>query len=255
MKTSQTGFRMQILPVLDIQQGQVVRGVGGRRHEYRPIVSKWTQSTQPLALAQAMRHAYGFKRFYLADLDAIGGAPLSAELYATLLERGFELAVDAGMRGTEDGRRLLECGVHCVVGLESVSGPETLRELLAHSNPNQVIFSLDLKHGEPLGNLSGWRAPDVWSIVQQAMEIGLRRLIVLDLARVGEGQGVGTEDLCRRVKESFPHVELIAGGGVRGLEDLRTLEACGVDWALVASALHDGRLEPDAVTSQWRKKP
>jgi phosphoribosylformimino-5-aminoimidazole carboxamide ribotide isomerase len=227
----------------------VVRGIGGRRHEYRPVVSRWTQSTQPLALAEAMQQAYGFRRFYVADLDAIGGTRPDWEIYTSLLERGFELAVDAGVREVDDGRRLLEGGVNCVVGLESVSGPQTLRALLAGSNLGQVIFSLDLKHGEPLGNLSNWRTPDVWSIAQQAIEMGLGRLIVLDLARVGEGAGVGTEDLCRRLRRDYPQLELIAGGGVRDLEDLRTLEACGVDWALVASALHDGRLEPGSVKS------
>ena len=35
---------------------------------------------------------------------------------------------------------------------------------------------------------------------------------------------------------------MIAGGGVRGPEDLRLLRQCGVGTALIASALHDGRL-------------
>ena len=34
------------------------------------------------------------------------------------------------------------------------------------------------------------------------------------------------------------------GGGVRGVDDLRRLKACGVRAALVASALHDGALTP-----------
>lgn len=238
---------MQILPVLDIQQGQVVRGVGGRRHEYRPILSKWTPSTEPLALAEAMRQAYGFRSYYLADLDAIGGSTPSWELYRQLRDRGFELAIDAGVRETGDGRRLLEAGVSCVLGLESVSGPEAVRALLNLPTRDGVIFSLDLKNGQPLGELSRWRGRDAWSIAQEVLDLGIRRIIVLDLARVGEGQGVGTEDLCRRIKLEHPHVELIAGGGVRGLDDLRSMEACGVDRALVASALHDGRLDPGKV--------
>jgi phosphoribosylformimino-5-aminoimidazole carboxamide ribotide isomerase len=37
-------------------------------------------------------------------------------------------------------------------------------------------------------------------------------------------------------------VILLAGGGVRGLKDLESLAGCGCDGALVATALHDGRL-------------
>lgn len=247
MTTFQMGFRMQILPVLDIQQGQVVRGVGGRRHEYRPILSKWTPSTEPLALAEAMHQAYGFRSFYVADLDAIGGSTPSWVLYAHLRDRGFELAADAGVHEVGDGQRLREAGVSCVVGLESVSGPETVRALIDLPTGAEVIFSLDLKDGQPLGELSYWRGTDAWSIAQEVLDLGLRRIIVLDLARIGEGKGVGTESLCRRIKQEHPHVELIAGGGVRGLDDLRSLEDCGVDRALVASALHDGRLDPGEV--------
>jgi hypothetical protein len=37
-------------------------------------------------------------------------------------------------------------------------------------------------------------------------------------------------------------LQIVAGGGVRSAADLRSLSAAGCDAALVASALHDGRL-------------
>ena len=85
-------------------------------------------------------------------------------------------------------------------------------------------------------------------IAAKALESGVRRLIVLDLADVGVGAGVGTGDLCRRLKNAYPHLQLTAGGGVRNIDDVRRLESCGVDYVLVASALHDGRIrsEPEA---------
>jgi phosphoribosylformimino-5-aminoimidazole carboxamide ribotide isomerase len=65
---------------------------------------------------------------------------------------------------------------------------------------------------------------------------------VLDLARVGVGEGVGTEKLCARLKQSYPDVEITAGGGVRTLDDVHLLDTIGVDYVLVSSALHDGRI-------------
>jgi phosphoribosylformimino-5-aminoimidazole carboxamide ribotide isomerase len=64
---------------------------------------------------------------------------------------------------------------------------------------------------------------------------------------VGVGGGTRTLDLCRQIQEEFPRVELTAGGGVRGLDDLKVLAAAGCDAALVASALHDGRLTAEDV--------
>jgi phosphoribosylformimino-5-aminoimidazole carboxamide ribotide isomerase len=64
---------------------------------------------------------------------------------------------------------------------------------------------------------------------------------VLDLARVGAGDGLDTH-LIARVRNAAPGVSLLAGGGVRGLDDLMRLADAGCDGALVATALHNGRL-------------
>jgi phosphoribosylformimino-5-aminoimidazole carboxamide ribotide isomerase len=82
------------------------------------------------------------------------------------------------------------------------------------------------------------------------MELGVRRMIVLDLARVGVGEGVGTEDLCRQMRAADQNLEIIAGGGVRGRDDLKRLADAGCDAALVASALHDGRIATDTVLGE-----
>jgi phosphoribosylformimino-5-aminoimidazole carboxamide ribotide isomerase len=56
------------------------------------------------------------------------------------------------------------------------------------------------------------------------------------------GRGTGTLELVRRLRLSHPRLEITAGGGVRGVDDLRQLAEAGCDAALVASALHDGRI-------------
>jgi uncharacterized protein related to proFAR isomerase len=68
---------------------------------------------------------------------------------------------------------------------------------------------------------------------------GLREVIVLDLARVGRvaGPDVG---LIAEIHAAFPDLELLAGGGVRDVEDLRLLGDAGAAGALVATALHCG---------------
>ena len=85
----------------------------------------------------------------------------------------------------------------------------------------------------------------------QAVASGVRRILLLDLARVGVGQGTGTEELCRRLTRAHHEVSVYVGGGVRGRDDLERLRDCGAAAALVASALHDGRLtraDLDALT-------
>jgi phosphoribosylformimino-5-aminoimidazole carboxamide ribotide isomerase len=67
-------------------------------------------------------------------------------------------------------------------------------------------------------------------------------LIVLDLAQVGVGAGLSTAALCQQIREAVPQLPLITGGGVRGPQDLATVETWGVAGVLVASALHDRHL-------------
>ena len=57
----------------------------------------------------------------------------------------------------------------------------------------------------------------------------------------GSGSGAGTDvGLIAELHAAFGDLELLAGGGVRDVEDLRALRDAGAAGALVATALHSG---------------
>jgi len=62
---------MIIIPVLDLMNGEVVHAKHGNRHEYLPIKSVLTYSSEPLAVVQALLALYPFKQLYIADINAI----------------------------------------------------------------------------------------------------------------------------------------------------------------------------------------
>src|SRR5262249_50181073 len=128
--------------------------------------------------------------------------------------------------------------------------PATLADLLRAIGPDRLIFSLDLKQSQPLVGSQAWHGLDALSIARLALRLGVRRLIVLDLAQVGMNGGVATLPLCRSLRCLDDRAEIIAGGGVRSEADLDALAKAGCDGALVASALHDGRLQP---TTTWAR--
>ena len=233
---------MRVLPVIDLMHGQVVRGIAGLRHQYQPIRSSLTASTEPLAVAEAFRDHFGLTNLYVADLGAIDGESPSLATFNALQERGFTLLIDAGLRMAADALPLLDVGVAgLVAGLETLAGPEVLAALVESVGPARIVFSLDMKEHRPLGAVA-WPARDAFAIASNAIGLGTRRMLVLDLAHVGTGRGTGTEDICRQLKQAWPDVEVLAGGGVRGREDLQRLRLCGIDRVLLASALHDGTL-------------
>jgi phosphoribosylformimino-5-aminoimidazole carboxamide ribotide isomerase len=228
---------MRILPVLDLQDGYVVRAVAGRRAEYRPVVSKIATSSLPLNVAEGFRSHLGLSELYLADLYAITGGSPNFTAFKDLNTYGFRLWVDAGIHCAEDAGPLFDAGVERVIaGWETLDSSSVLRHASRRWGAERIVFSLDLLPE---------RASDseqCQEIVREAVAAGITSIIVLDIARVGTGRGTGTEQLCQHLISAFPGVEFLAGGGIRSREDLLNLRRAGVRGALIASAFHDGSI-------------
>jgi phosphoribosylformimino-5-aminoimidazole carboxamide ribotide isomerase len=236
---------MQHLPVIDLRGGIVVRALAGRRSEYRPLVSRLTTSTDPLAVARAFREHFSWTEVYVADLDAIGGAEPAFAVYEQLRADGFRLWVDAGVYEVADAVRLAATGVErVIVGLETVRGPEAWRRIIQQLGAERVVFSLDLRDGRALTPTDAWGTANARQITERVVADGGRRVIVLDLAHVGMGDGTGTETLCADLMRRHPGLAVYAGGGVRSIDDVRRLERVGVVGVLLASALHHGSITP-----------
>lgn len=235
----------RIVPVIDVMGGVVVRAVGGRREQYRPVVSGLTGCADPVTVAASVLHAADARELYVADLDAIAGRAAVSPAVAQLIDTCRRpIWVDVGLGPFKRVSVLPpdDC-VRPVVGSETCSTPDVLREVTEAGRTG--AFSIDLRGGELVGDWQEWQLDnqhDVLGLARRAVGCGVRTLIVLDLARVGTGTGCGTEDLLRAIHAEFPEVELIAGGGVKTWEDVERLGEAGADAVLVASALHDGTL-------------
>ncbi|MBX9788644.1 MAG: hypothetical protein K2Y37_06985 [Pirellulales bacterium] len=242
---------MRVIPVIDLKAGQVVHGIAGRRVEYLPIRSSLVAGADPAAIARALLDLLGRDTLYIADLDAIAGAEPAWTIYERLADQGARLWIDAGIDSTQRLEALLAWGQRSgaiegiIVGLESLPALAQLTPWLELAGPERLVFSLDLHAGAPLSRAPEFAGRSGEQIARSAIALGVRRLIVLDLARVGTGGGAGTEALCRTLRDAHRDLELTAGGGVRGMADLRALAEAGCNTGLVASALHDGRLTRD----------
>ena len=110
-----------------------------------------------------------------------------------------------------------------------------------------LVLSLDLRSGRvlsPQPELQRLGAPEALARLGRS---GVREAIVLDLARVGSGEGPDL-GLVGELHGRFPQLALLAGGGVRDAADLRALAQAGAAGALVATALHNGAIGRDDLT-------
>lgn len=238
-----------ILPVMDLRYGQVVRGIAGRRDEYQPVESRYVEDSRPGTIAQLYARTFGFRDCYVADLNSICEGQVDGAALEAIAVQGLNVWLDAGVGDIE---RWQACQRDLpgwrpdrwIVGLESLKSWQALRELRAAIGEDRLVFSLDLKEGRPLTNRSDFREMSPLAIAETACGEGVRSLLVLDLAAVGEGAGTRVEGLVSDLSQSLPGIELISGGGIASPVNLQTTIACGVHRVLVASALHDGRIAP-----------
>lgn len=235
---------------MDLARGQAVHARAGNRALYRPVESVLTPGHQgdPLALVQAYRDSVGARECYVADLDAIQGRELQRDLLRDLARAAAPcgLLLDAAAHSSARVRAVLALGAAAVViGLETLPRLELLEGAVAAAPPGSIVFSLDLRLGRPILSpemaASGAGPPEPDDLASRAVDAGVGAVLLLDVGRVGTGGGVDLE-LLRRLRRRFPHVRLLAGGGVAGVEDLRRLAEAGCDGALVATALHSGRI-------------
>jgi phosphoribosylformimino-5-aminoimidazole carboxamide ribotide isomerase len=247
---------MRVVGVIDLKGGAAVHAVRGERERYRPVRSAIGGGDgDALALARGFRDVLGLEEIYVADLDAIvaggghaaGSGDAGAGDHRALLRAlASEARVMADAGVTEPGRAqaLLDLGAHrVIVGTETLSGPDALDRLVAELPEGALVLSIDLRDGSLLSpdpQLVGASALDALARLRRP---GLREAIVLDLARVGSGAGPDVA-LIAELHAAFPGLQLLAGGGVRTIDDLRALEGAGAAGALVATALHRGVIGP-----------
>jgi HisA/HisF family protein len=252
---------MRIVPVLELKGGIVVHARRGQRADYAPLRSPLVDGCEPVPVARALCAVAQTTSLYVADLDALSGESADVATLAAL-SAVAELWVDAGATTIERATALARAGVvRNVVGTESLGpdaqgarsagrGPPGARSVgpgptgagSVGPDPRRVL-SVDLRDGRlvsPRPELAG-RDPSAAAPLATALDV--RELLVIDFARVGSGTGPPLRAVAE-LAEALPGLAIYAGGGVRDDDDLRALQSAGATGALVATALHEGRVTP-----------
>ncbi len=175
---------------------------------------------------------HGFETLYIADLDAIEGRGDNRETVRAIAGRFPHLGlwIDAGFRCADDAREWWTIGnAAAVFGSETLASLAGLNGVTGHP---RAILSLDFKGDVFLGPEGLLSDSSLWP----------RRVILMTLDRVGADTGPDIDRLATARRVAGERA-IIAAGGVRGAADLVALRAAGADGVLIASALHDGKLE------------
>ena len=223
---------MNIIPVLDLMNDQVVHAKHGNRHDYLPIKSVLTHASEPLAIVQAILALYPFKQLYIADINEIQktGNHKSTILEITNSFPNLEIWLDAGFDKEASITSYQSRNIKPVLGSESLSSIGQY-QALSTASKHRAILSLDYKDDRFQG------AQDILSRAR----LWPNDVIVMPLNKVGSNAGPDLAKLTS-IKMRTKHSNIYAAGGVRNSADLEALKASNISGVLIASALHNGAL-------------
>ncbi len=223
---------LHIIPVIDLLNGVCVHAKQGLRAQYQPIHSSLTHSSQPLDIVKAFMAIHPFKTLYIADLNAIQSTNELGQTHAAILTEikqqfpQLELWVDAGTSTIQKTTYFQSLGVQIVLGSESFPAMTSYQTLQKHLDSNYIL-SLDFLR-------EGYRGPTSLLTDTTAWP---KKVIAMTLSQVGTNAGVDNSAIHQLLERSTGQ-EIYAAGGIRHIDDLRTLNTEGVKGALIASALH-----------------
>jgi phosphoribosylformimino-5-aminoimidazole carboxamide ribotide isomerase len=218
--------------VLDILNGAVVHAVRGERSHYEPVdrFSKIVSTSKPLAILQEILP----REVYVADLNQIMGRGDNLAVIKQISSLAKTMA-DTGISSAGDFDRL-PASVSNVIGTETAS----MQLIEDASKKHGIIVSIDMKNRKILSRDPQLSGQTPLQLLKSLNRLTLQGVILLELDRVGTSAGIDMQFL-EEARAAAEH-PLILGGGVKGEEDLRALEEMSFSGALLATALHNGRI-------------
>lgn len=228
----------RIIFVLDILNSTAVHAIRGERSKYKPVTgSRVCNSSSPLDLISALSP----REVYIADLDRLLHQGDNFELIKTISGKTRTMA-DIGPESMNDVEKCEMIADTVILGTETASFD--LIEKAAIRFPGRVNVSIDMKNGKVLARDRDMEIEPV-ELVRKLNDHDIRDIIILDLARVGTGAGIDL-DLLMDIAAASSH-DVLVGGGIKDMDDIKVLEQIGISGALVATAVHSGKIHADLI--------
>ncbi|WP_288264267.1 1-(5-phosphoribosyl)-5-[(5-phosphoribosylamino)methylideneamino]imidazole-4-carboxamide isomerase [uncultured Streptococcus sp.] len=229
---------MQILPAIDIKDGQAVRLFKGDFNQ-KTVVN-------PDVLEQAKIFAEaGIQFIHVVDLDgALDGRATNRDLIAKLKkESGLGVEVGGGIRTLEQIEDYLAVGIdRVIIGSMAVKNPDFVRAALEKFGSDRIVVGIDAKAG--MVATEGWLETsdvDYISLAKAMEKIGVTLFVYTDVDRDGTLTGPNFEHYERLVAE-LTTAQVIASGGIAEQADLAKLEKIGVAGTIVGKAYYNGNI-------------
>ncbi|MFB7822627.1 bifunctional 1-(5-phosphoribosyl)-5-((5-phosphoribosylamino)methylideneamino)imidazole-4-carboxamide isomerase/phosphoribosylanthranilate isomerase PriA [Streptomyces hydrogenans] len=223
---------LELLPAVDVRDGQAVRLVHGES-------GSETSYGSPLEAALSWQRS-GAEWLHLVDLDAAFGTGDNRDLVRQITEAmDIKVELSGGIRDDASLAAALATGCTRVnLGTAALETPEWVAKVIAEHG-DKIAVGLDVRGTTLKGR--GWTSEggDLYEALARLDSEGCARYVVTDIGRDGTLTGPNVE-LLKNVCAATDR-PVVASGGVSSLDDLRVLAGLthlGVEGAIVGKALY-----------------
>ena len=235
---------MRLYPAIDILDNRAVRLLHGRR-------DKVTEYGDPVELAKKWQAA-GAEILHTVDLNgAFDTSDVNGSTISKII-KSLDIPVQLG-GGIKSFERVKFCieqlgASYVVLGTAAVLNPDIMQRA-CEKYGEKIVCGIDVKDG--LVAVKGWVEVSnitAKTLADRVKKMGVKTVVFTDISRDGALTGVNVEATAHLQNASG--MNIIASGGVRGLDDLKALKAKGAFGAIIGKALYTGDIDlREALTS------
>lgn len=198
----------------------------------------------PLEVARQFED-HGIEYLHLVDLE---GARAGQIVNYRILEQiagktSLQIDFGGGLRTDADLKIAFGSGASQITGGSiAVKDPETFERWITRHDGQKIILGADV-HGRKLA-VSGWTEAsdkELFPFVEDYLEKGITTVICTDISKDGMLEGPSLE-LYQEMLAQLPGLQLIASGGISGMDDLYRLSELGCEGAIIGKAIYEGQI-------------
>jgi phosphoribosylformimino-5-aminoimidazole carboxamide ribotide isomerase len=222
-----------LIPSIDLMSGKIVQLVQGEKKALDfDDFEYWIERFSKYPLVQ------------LVDLDAAIGTGDNRGLLSRFISR-LPCQVGGGIRDLETARQITEMGARRVIIGSALFKDGQLQKKLAAEfaeviTPKKLTFAVDAKQGRVA--IHGWRTLTEFTAAQAMRQLDqwCERFLYTHIDSEGLLRGFPAAVIPEL--QLATSRKLIVAGGVSSLDEVRRLDAMGVD-AIVGMAIYTGRID------------
>jgi phosphoribosylformimino-5-aminoimidazole carboxamide ribotide isomerase len=233
---------IQVIPSIAIRKGKVVKMRKG------DIASEKIYDENPIDLAKRFE-GHGIEVVHLVDLDgAEVGSPKNYHVLESVAGH-TDLLVDftGGVCTDGDLSKAFECGADYVTAASiAVTNPEMFASWVVSYGREKVTLSADVS--DPVTKkiaYRGWQRKsdlNLFDHVRYFNDRGLKYVKSTDVTRDGVLEGPNFP-FYQELLTEFPDLKVLASGGVRGIDDIKTFQEMGIFAVIFGKAYYEGILK------------